>query len=264
MLNGDEKSKSEYGKKRIKEITNKSFVVISGLLAVILIVIGIIGIIGVDKMKLKIEMGEGSWISVTYIYIGIGLLTFIPSISSIVLKDSKLYNYNVDEINYTKFTDENKKRLIRCNDRIKGTLIFWKGQAKKYKRLHYYSAIWTTLNTVFMPILIQSIAGIAEGKILLTVISAHSAVIVAMHKGFKVENNYRDYRICESNFYDEYRKLLECDLSKVNQDDVVNQYIEKINMIRKAGRAIEIDNMPNISESENETNTGSKEGENET
>ena len=35
-------------------------------------------------------------------------------------------------------------------------------------------------------------------------------------------------------------------------------------MIRKAGRAIEIDNMPNISESENETNTGSKEGENET
>ena len=115
-----------------------------------------------------------------------------------------------------------------------------------------------------MPILIQSIAGIAEGKILLTVISAHSAVIVAMHKGFKVENNYRDYRICESNFYDEYRKLLECDLSKVNQDDVVNQYIEKINMIRKAGRAIEIDNMPNISESENETNTGSKEGENET
>lgn len=68
MLNGDEKSKSEYGEKRIKEITNKSFVVISGLLAVILIVIGIIGIIGVDKMKLKIEMGEGSWISVTYIY----------------------------------------------------------------------------------------------------------------------------------------------------------------------------------------------------
>lgn len=210
--------------------------------AVILFVLGILGMY--DMIAI-----EGLWSNMILIYLSIAMMTFIPIIKNMLFNDDILLSYDEKEISTTKFSEENKAKLIKYNLMMEGTLKFWKRQVRIYRSIHYYCVIWTTLLAVLMPILIQALP--QEGKMILTIISAHSAIMIAFHKGLKIEGNYKSYRLCESDFYDEYRKIVYngTDEKKIEeQNQIVNNYIEKINSIRKIGRSIEIDNMPSIQE----------------
>jgi len=46
-------------------------------------------------------------------------------------------------------------------------------------------------------------------KALITCVSAHTAINLALHRAFKVDLNYRAFRQGESSFYDLYRRILD-------------------------------------------------------
>lgn len=202
--------------------------------------------IGFYNIIINVEIFNSNILTnISIIYIGMASITFVPIIYSIFKEKIELTSYNVKEVEKTKLKDENKIMLENFNEQMTGTLKFWKKSVVIYKNLYYYSAIWTTIISVALPILIQ-LFGSSE-KNLLTIISGHSAIILAICKGFKVENKYQLYRRCESNFYDRYRKLLSYDQIGIkNEDDLIMNYIKDVNEIRKLGRNIETDNAPDI------------------
>lgn len=216
---------------------------IKHLVIVSIIIISVFLLIeGVTRLKVEIEKNSGMWVNIIEVYIGISLLTFIPILNSILFGEVILHN-KID-FQDSKFIDENKEKLELINERMRGTLIFWKNKVRIYKNLHYYSVIWSTLISVVMPILIQLTN--SDGKLLITIISTHSALLIAFHKGFKIESNYKRYRICESNFYDAYREMLHYSGSDPGETEKkIQEYVKIVEATRKDGREIEIDNIPN-------------------
>jgi len=146
------------------------------------------------------------------------------------------------------FSPENKEKLKAHYSRIYGTLLFWKTEATKNGRFHYYCLWWTTISSVLMPFLSQSIdANLPSSKWLLTVISAHVALCLAFHKGLKVAENHRAFRHGESEFYDLYRRLLD-QPHKLGEteDEQIKNYFDRVEIIRRFTRNAETDNLPNI------------------
>lgn len=73
--------------------------------------------------------------------------------------------------------------------------------------------------------------------------------MISFHKGLKVEQNYKAFRLGESEFYDLYRKLLDRPKTFGNsEDEQIGKYIEETAIIRRNIRNAEIDNLPNIEE----------------
>lgn len=233
----DKKSKKELSREWFIKIIKYLFILLSIVFAILLI------INGGFNLKDEIEKNSGMWENVIKVYVGIGLLTFTPVLDSILFKETELSS-KID-FQDSKFSNGNKERLDLFNKRMKGTLLFWKNNVKIYRNLHYYSVIWTTLISVVMPILIQLIN--SGGKLLITIISVHSAILIAFHKGIKIENNYKRFRICESNFYDAYREILDYHGSNQEEDEKkIREYFNIVRAIRKDGRETEIDNIPNV------------------
>ena len=76
-----------------------------------------------------------------------------------------------------------------------------------YKALHYYSLVWTIPSAVLIPVLTPWIADGNFSKIAVTLVAAATAVLLAFHKGLKVEDNLKAYRHGESEFYDLVRRV---------------------------------------------------------
>lgn len=147
------------------------------------------------------------------------------------------------------FTDEQKSRLKRHYDRLAGTLIFWKVNAKKYRLIHFYCLLWTIPSAVLIPVLTQSISDNAVSKAFVTIVSAFTAVLLALHRGFKIEDNYKGFRHGESEYYDLYRRLLDSPKETENGiDGVVAEYIAETETIRRFVRNAETSNLATLDE----------------
>lgn len=145
------------------------------------------------------------------------------------------------------FTDEQKKRLNQHYSRIVGTLGYWKNRAAKHYRFHLYTIIWTTLISISLPILVQSLGDDESSKILLTTVSLHSALLIGFHRVFKVERNYQSFRTAESEFYDLRRSFLDNPLKhKTNMDEAIDDFFEAVSKLRILARKEEIDNSPSL------------------
>ncbi len=142
------------------------------------------------------------------------------------------------------FSDENKTLLNQHYSRILGTLGYWKNQASLYKRLHYYSLIWTIPSAIIIPVLTPWIEDGNFSKVAVTIVSAVTAILLAFHKGLKVEDNLKAYRHGESEFYDLVRKLLD-QPSSLGKDETeqINIYFEEVARIRRFVRNAETDNL---------------------
>ena len=127
-------------------------------------------------------------------------------------------------------------------DRLKGTLIFWKNNASKYGNFHHYCVAWTILGGISIPFLAQAITGDTFSKWSLTIISAHVAILYVSQKGFKVEQNFKNYRLGESQFYDLRRRLLDMPHKLGNsENEQVRHYFELVEAIRADMRVREVD-----------------------
>ena len=193
----------------------------------------------------KFTLENNVWIFVTIIYLAIALLSFIPVLNAI-LKKVELHDggKSFKESNY--FTDIEKSRLINHYSRITGTLGFWKNQALKFKRFHYYVLCWTLPTSILIPI----ITLVSDSKIFLTVISTFTAILLSFHRGLKSEDNYKSYRHGESEFFDTYRRLLDNPYSfGKNKEEQILNYFSQVESIRRYVRNAETDNLATLDES---------------
>ncbi len=189
------------------------------------------------------------WVLLIIVYILLSIITFIPTFLAI-LKKVELHpnGKSFKESDY--YSDLNKKKLEQHYSRLNGTLIFWKNQAEKYKRFQHYTLGWIIPVGILIPILIQAIDS-TSSKFFVTLISTHIAILTAFHKGLKVENNIKAYRLGESEFYDCYRKLLDIpEHFGKTEDEQVETYFKQVESIRKLVRNAETDNMPSIEDVE--------------
>lgn len=181
-------------------------------------------------------------------YISVAILTFIP-VAVAMFKKVKLNPGGETFKDSPHFTDANKKLLQQHFTRLHGTLIFWKNKAEWHRRFHYYTLFWTIPVSVVIPIITQTLDSTFQAKLFLTIISTHTALLLAFHRALKVENNYKAFRHGESEFYDLYRRILDRpkSLGDTEEQQMENYFIE-VEHIRRAVRIAETDNLPLIGE----------------
>jgi hypothetical protein len=143
-----------------------------------------------------------------------------------------------------------KSKLNQNYERLRGSLSFWKNQAEKYRAFHRYCLCWSIAAGVLVPFLAQAIGSDGTSKWLVTIVSAHAALMLGFSKGFRVEQNYKAFRQGESEFYDLYRRFLDSptDFGET-EDEQLDAYFSQVNLIRKVVRSAEIDNIPSVEES---------------
>lgn len=153
------------------------------------------------------------------------------------------------------FDEEARSLLAQHYTRIKGTLGYWKNQAELYKSLHYYSLIWTIPSAVIIPVLTPFISDGDLSKETVTLIAAVTAILLAFHKGLKVEDNLKAYRHGESEFYDLVRRLLDRPHSfGEKQSEQIDAYFEEVARIRRFVRNAETDNLGTLDDARAELN----------
>jgi hypothetical protein len=166
-----------------------------------------------------------------------------------MIKKVKLYPGGSSFSESPHFSEETINLLNQHYSRLQGTLIFWKNQASKYHRFHFYCLGWTIPSAILIPIVTQSIDGSPLSKLFLTIVSTHTAILLSFHKGFKIENNLKAFRHGESEFYDLYRRLLDRPLSFGDTEEKrLENYFAEVETIRKYVRNAETDNFPTLEE----------------
>lgn len=188
------------------------------------------------------------WIVVTYVYLVLVAVTFLP-VARAILRRVKLKPAGKSFEQSPHFQESNKELLEQHYTRIRGTLVFWKNQAAKFEAFHAYCLCWTIPSSVVIPILTQWITDDNASKLLLTVISATTAVLLAFHRGFKVEEKIKGFRHGESEFYDTYRRLL--DRPKTfgkDEKSQIEKYFQEVEIIRRYVRNTETNNFATLDE----------------
>lgn len=190
-------------------------------------------------------MFDNVWKLATYAYILGAIVTFTPVLIPILQKIN--LHAGGDSFDKSEYFDEKEKEMLKSHySRILGTLAFWKNQALKFKRFHYYVLCWTIPSAVLVPVIIQSISisNINEAKLFLTIVSTFTAILLSFHKGLKVEDNFKAYRHGESEFFDTYRRLLDRPNSfGSDKQSQISEYTSQVESIRRTVRNAETDNL---------------------
>ena len=196
----------------------------------------------------QIFLNMTTWTISIIAYILLAILTFIPVVKALV-KKVKLHPGGESFSESPYFSDANKKLLQQHYTRLYGTLIFWKNKAEWHKRFHYYTLCWTIPVSILIPIITQTIDTSIESKLFLTVISTHTALLIAFHRALKIENNFKAFRHGESEFYDLYRRLLDRPKGFGETEEIqLESYFIEVEKIRKTVRIAETDNLPILEE----------------
>lgn len=188
------------------------------------------------------------WHVASIIYLFVAFVTFIPVLRAI-LRKVKLHpgGKSFEDSHY--FSETEKEKLTSHYTRMAGTLGFWKNQALKFKRFHYYVLCWTIPSSVLIPIITQVISEKNGSKLFLTIISSLTAILLAFHRGLKVEDNYKSYRHGESEFFDTYRRLLDRpDAFGGTKIEQLDTYFIEVESIRRYVRNAETDNLATMDE----------------
>ncbi len=191
-----------------------------------------------------------SWIVAIVVYLSFAVGGFLPTLIAI-LKGVRPHANGKSFEESPHYSEEAKAKLTQHFSRIAGTLGFWKKQAEIYRRLHYYTLVWTIPASVGIPFLVQAIDNDPASKWLVTVVSAHTAILLAFHKALKVDANFRTWREGESHFYDLYRKMLDRpDAFGDSEPKQLASYFDAVENLRMFIRNAELDNTPSIAEAQ--------------
>jgi len=144
------------------------------------------------------------------------------------------------------FSDGAKKLLNDHYARILGTLGFWKKHAKIHRRFHYYCVCWTLISSWLVP-LVGTIGADGAQRWLLVAVSSHVALSLSFHRGLKIQDMLRAFRLGESEFYDLHRRLLDRPLSFGNTEaKQLESYFAAVEEVRRRVRSAEADSMPGV------------------
>lgn len=186
------------------------------------------------------------------VYLALIIVTFFPVIRAI-FKKVTLNPGGASFADSPHFDDATKALLDQHYTRIMGTLGYWKNQASMYKALHFYCLIWTIPSAVIIPVLTPFITDGNYSKIAVTLIAAITAILLAFHRGLKVEDNLKAYRHGESEFYDLVRRLLDRPASLGDTSEKqINVYFDEVARIRRFVRNAETDNLRTLDDARSE------------
>lgn len=186
------------------------------------------------------------WSIAILVYTSLAAITLMPTLFAI-FKGVKPHPGGNSFNDSPHFSNDAKELLIQHYSRISGTLGFWKMKAEIFRRLHYYTLIWTIPASVLIPFLVQAIDTAPASRWLVTIISAHSAILLAFHKALKVDDNFRSWREGESNFYDLYRRMLDQPRDfGLTEDEQLKKYFKEVEKLRMFVRSAELNNTPSI------------------
>ena len=130
------------------------------------------------------------WLIATYI--ALAFVTLLPTLQAL-FSGVKL-NAGGASFRESQFSEEAKLKLEQHFSRLHGTLAFWKREATRNSRFHYYCLCWTILSSSIMPFLTQAInPADAASKWLLTIIAAHIALLLGFHRGLKVAEHFKAF-----------------------------------------------------------------------
>ncbi|MEA5487799.1 MULTISPECIES: hypothetical protein [Pseudanabaena] len=188
------------------------------------------------------------WIAAICVYVSLASVTLIPSIRNLIGK-VPLHPGGSSFSDSDYFSEHTRKQLEQHFTRIQGTLRFWKKKAVIYTSFHYYCVVWTILSSWAVPLIgaITPQDGNSNAKWLLVTISSHVALSLSFHRGLKVAEGMKAFRLGESEFYDLYRRLL--DSPKTfgdNEEKQIEQYFAEVARIRKLVRSAETDSLPDV------------------
>ncbi|MFB7263021.1 hypothetical protein ACFCXH_12750 [Streptomyces nojiriensis] len=196
------------------------------------------------------------WAIALVVYSSLALISFIPVLRAL----TKWLDLKPGGPSFTDsphFSEEGKNRLAQNFKRMHGTLTFWKTYAERYRTFHIYSLTWISLSTVGVPLLAQAIDSDPWSKWLLTVVAAHSAVLLAVSRAFRVEAHYKAFRNGESEFYDLYRRMLDRPgIFGGSETEQIDKYFEQVETVRRVVRAAETDNFPSMEDVAQESRVG--------
>ena len=113
--------------------------------------------------------------------------------------------------------------------------------------------LWLILLSVSVPVLTQvtSVYGGDDpfASIFLTVTTTHVALVTSIHQFFKVQQNFKAFRLGESEFYDTYRRLLDSPASfGKNEAEQLTSYFDQVSVIRRSVRSAETDTYAGLEE----------------
>jgi hypothetical protein len=188
------------------------------------------------------------WLLAIWAYLAAAIVTLVPALHAL-FRGVQLNPGGASFQESTTFSPEAKKRLSEHYSRIAGTLAFWKNRAAVYGRFHYYCIVWTILSAWAVP-LISAIAPQVENspsKWLIVIISSHVALALSFHRGMKVSECMKAFRLGESEFYDLYRRLL--DRPKKfgeSEEQQLETYFSEVERIRRIVRLSETEAIPEI------------------
>ena len=181
------------------------------------------------------------WLIATILYIAAAIISFAPVLMAALGKIRvAMQKPAFNECPH--FDDAQKDRLNRHYNRIVGTLIYWKTTAAAYRRFHTYVLIWTIPSSVLIPVLTQSIAKDNYSSLMVTVVSAFTALLLTFHQAFKVDDKFVAVRNSESGFYDLYRRILDLPGSFAKKpDEQIDEYFKAVEAVRSSARGTETD-----------------------
>lgn len=206
---------------------------------------------------LKFDWVVNWWLVSIITYASLAFLTAIPVLNAIFGK-IELHPGGPNFLESKHFSEDAKEALQQNFERIRGTLGFWKQQSEKFKRAHYYCLIWTIPSSVIIPFLAQASNDDPLSKWLITIISAYSAILLAIHRSFKIAENYRAFREGESSFYDAYRRMLDRPHTFGKTEEIqLDTYFDEVENMRKFVRNSETDNTPSIEQAKSQMSSES-------
>lgn len=184
------------------------------------------------------------------VYTLLAVSSFLPTLVAIT-KGVTLFDGGDSFAKCDHFSETAKRRLEQHLSRIVGTLGFWKKQSEIYRRLHAYTLVWTIPASVLIPFLVQAIDNDPASRWFVTIVSAHTAVLLAFHRGLKVDANFRTWREGESYFYDLYRRMLDRpETFGSTEAEQLASYFDEVENLRMFIRNAEIDNTPSVEEAQ--------------
>ncbi|WP_191565980.1 hypothetical protein [Metabacillus idriensis] len=155
-------------------------------------------------------------------------------------EDKKIFE-NTPEIG-----DELKEWLEIEYKNLNPLLGIWQNRAWTYKWLHYFIISWVTIIPIIIPFLLGYVQHNNYAMMLVKVASLLSAVLLSVHSSFKIQDNYKKYRLFESHVYDLVRRMKTNPASFGDTDSQRRiVFFELIQKVRDEGRNAEIDNIPN-------------------
>jgi hypothetical protein len=186
-----------------------------------------------------------NWDIAAIVYGIIALLSLLPVLIPMI-RGVKLNPGGATFDQAAHFSDAAKKRLTDHYSRILGTLGFWKKHSTIHTRFHYYCVCWTIVSSWLVPLL-GTIGVQGSQQWLIVAVSSHVALALSFHRGLKIADKLRAFRLGESEFYDMHRRLLDRPHAfGKTQEEQLDSYFAATEEVRRRVRSAEADSMPNV------------------